>query len=88
LLITGSRAAYNAINSIVRKLDVRRSQVFVEADILDINVDNRFKFGTNIFGGRKGGGGSNIIQTWEAGGDGFSDRGAGGRFHRVVAGSR
>jgi general secretion pathway protein D len=66
LLITGSRAAYNAINSIVRKLDVRRSQVFVEADILDINVDNRFKFGTSIFGGRGGQGGSSIITTWEA----------------------
>lgn len=67
LLITGSRAAYNAINSIIRKLDIRRSQVFVEADILDINVDNRFKFGTSIFGGRGGQGNSNIITTWEAG---------------------
>lgn len=66
LLITGSRAAYNAINAIVRKLDIRRSQVFVEADILDINVDNRFKFGTSIFGGRGGQGNSNIITTWEA----------------------
>lgn len=66
LLITGSRAAYNAINSIVRKLDVRRSQVFVEADILDINVDNRFKFGTSIFSGRGGQGNSNLLTTWEA----------------------
>jgi general secretion pathway protein D len=66
LLITGSRAAYNAVNSIVRKLDIRRSQVFVEADILDINVDNRFRFGTSIFGGRGGEAGSKIITTWEA----------------------
>ncbi|NDE14378.1 hypothetical protein EBZ80_05540 [bacterium] len=66
LLITGSRAAYNAINSIVRKLDVRRSQVFVEADILDINVDNRFKFGTSIFSGRGGQGNSSVLTTWEA----------------------
>jgi general secretion pathway protein D len=51
LLITGSRAAYDAVNSIVRKLDIRRSQVFVEAEILDINVDGGFKFGTNIFAG-------------------------------------
>ena len=66
LLITGSRVAYNAINSIIRKLDIRRSQVFVEADILDINVDNRFKFGTAIFGGRSGPKNSSIITTWEA----------------------
>lgn len=66
LLITGSRAAYNAINSIVRKLDIRRSQVFIEADILDINVDNRFNFGTNIFSGRGGQGNSSILTTWQA----------------------
>jgi len=66
LLITGSRVAYNAVNSIIRKLDIRRSQVFAEADILDINVDNRFKFGTAIFGGRSGPKNSSIITTWEA----------------------
>ena len=36
LLITGSISAYKALNSIIRKLDIRRSQVFIEADILDI----------------------------------------------------
>ncbi|MBI2601536.1 MAG: type II secretion system secretin GspD [Deltaproteobacteria bacterium] len=49
LLITGSKAAYNALNTIIRKLDVRRSQVFVEADILDISEKGGFKFGTSIF---------------------------------------
>jgi len=67
LLITGSRSAYQAINSIIRKLDIRRSQVFVEADILDINADNRFRFGTSIFGGMRGDKNSSIITTWEAG---------------------
>lgn len=67
LLITGSRSAYHAVNSIIRKLDIRRSQVFVETDILDINVDNRFGFGTAIFGGAGGPKNSKILTTWEAG---------------------
>ncbi len=67
LLITGSRASYNAINSIVRKLDIRRSQVFVEADILDINMNNQFNFGTNFLGGQGGAGKTNILHAWQAG---------------------
>ncbi len=67
LLITGSRAAYDALNSIIRKLDVRRSQVYVEADILDIGLQGGFKFGSSVFGGEPD---NNILSTWEAGGIG------------------
>lgn len=63
LLVTGSRSAYQAVNSIVRKLDIRRSQVYVEADILDLSTDNGFKFGTSIFGGAKAGQ-NPMITTW------------------------
>ncbi len=68
LLITGSRSAYDTVNAIIRKLDIRRSQVFVEADILDINVDNAFRFGTSIFGGygNSDGSGTKYITAWEA----------------------
>lgn len=55
LLITGSRSAYEAINSIIRKLDRRRAQVYVEADILDVNLNNSFKFGTSIVMGDQAG---------------------------------
>ena len=70
LLITGNRSAYDAINSIIRKLDVRRSQVFIEADILDINERNDFNFGTSIFGGFGGANeeGTKAVTAWEAGG--------------------
>lgn len=67
LLITGSNIAYQTINSIIRKLDIRRSQVFVEADILDVNMGSGFRFGTSIFGGRGAPGGNSIATTWEAG---------------------
>ena len=68
LLITGSRSAYDALNSIIRKLDIRRSQVFVEADILDLNEDNGFNFGTSIFAGagKEDGSGTKQIIGWEA----------------------
>ncbi len=55
LLITGSRAAYDAINGIVRKLDRRRPQVYVEADILDVNLTDDFNFGTSLLLGSKSG---------------------------------
>ncbi len=67
LLITGSRAAYQTINSLIRKLDLRRSQVFVESDILDINMDNNFRFGSSIFGGRGGPSNTAIATGWQAG---------------------
>lgn len=66
LIITGSHAAYQTINSLIRKLDLRRSQVFVEADILDINMDSGFKFGTSVFAGRGGPNNTNIATTWQA----------------------
>ena len=50
LLITGSRSAYQALNAIIRKLDMRRSQVYVETDILDINIEDSFVAGMSIFG--------------------------------------
>jgi general secretion pathway protein D len=64
LLITGSRSSYQAVNSILRKLDIRRSQVFVEADILDLSINNGFQFGTSIFGGAKSGQ-NPVITSWQ-----------------------
>lgn len=70
LLITGSRAAYDAVDSIIRKLDRRRKQVFVEADILDLNIKSGFNFKSSIFAGygNPEGNGSKIATTWEAAG--------------------
>jgi general secretion pathway protein D len=85
LLITGSRAAYQSVNSILRKLDIRRSQVFVEADILDLASDNGFAFGTSIFGGAKSGQ-NPVITTWQ--GKGFTPliaaQAAGGSANNVA----
>lgn len=50
LIITGSRAAYNALNVIIRKLDKQRSQVYIEADIIEITNKDNFNFGTSLLG--------------------------------------
>jgi general secretion pathway protein D len=72
LIITGSRAAYDALNLIIKKLDIRRSQVFIEADILDINVGDAFHMGLSLFAGAKGGGKepTTVIGAWEGKGMG------------------
>lgn len=66
LLITGSRSAYDAVNSIIRKMDVKKSQVFIETDVLDIGLNNDLSFGTSIFAGLP----TNYenVAAWEAGG--------------------
>ena len=61
LLITGSRSSYDTINGIIRKLDRRRPQVYVEADILDVNLANDFNFGTSLVLGNKSG---NAVQAY------------------------
>lgn len=67
LLITGARSDYDSLNSIIRKLDTRRSQVFVEAEILDLTRNDGFNFGTSIFAGVEGGGTKQLF-GWEAAG--------------------
>ena len=68
LLITGSKVAYDALNAIIRKLDVRRAQVYVEAEILDLTQGNGLVFGTSIFSGwgSQSASGSKGIVGWEA----------------------
>ena len=66
LLITGSRSAYNAINSIIRKMDIKRSQVFIEADILDISLQNNKSLESSLIAGIPSKEFKNII-GWETG---------------------
>ncbi len=51
LIVTGSKEAYTSLNTIINKVDVRRPQVFVEADILDINLGDSLGLGTSIIAG-------------------------------------
>lgn len=65
LLITGNKGAYDSINSIIRKLDQRQPQIYIEADILDLKVQNGFNAGTSIFAGAGKADGTKTAIGWQ-----------------------
>ena len=48
IIVVGSLTQYRMVTRIVDKLDVRRRQVFVEAAILEVGLDNLRALGTNF----------------------------------------
>ncbi len=48
IIVIGSLTQYRMVKQIVDKLDVRRRQVFVEAAILEVGLDNLDALGTNF----------------------------------------
>lgn len=48
IIIVGSRRDYEIIKDVIEKLDVRRKQVFVEAAILEVSLEDLQSFGTNF----------------------------------------
>lgn len=48
IIVIGSLTQYRVVKQIVDKLDVRRRQVFVEAAILEVGLDNLNALGTNF----------------------------------------
>ncbi len=58
LIITASKQEFDKIESIIKKLDVPRKEVFVEAVIMEVSNDNTLNFGINWQGGGSPGSGS------------------------------
>lgn len=58
LVTVASANDYRALLATINKLDVRREQVYVEAVILDVQVNDNNDFGINIFSGMEQGFGS------------------------------
>lgn len=85
LLITGSKSAYEAINNIIRKLDRRRAQVYVEADILDVILNNDLSFETSMILGSKEG---DAVQSYGWQGQGIAPVIAAGSGDAVAAGDK
>lgn len=48
VIIIGSKRDYETIKGVIKELDVRRKQVFVEAAILEVSLDKLRSFGTNL----------------------------------------
>jgi general secretion pathway protein D len=57
LIINASDAVYNNLRGVIEQLDVRRSQVFVEALIVEISTDKANELGFQWTGGRQQGNG-------------------------------
>ncbi|MBS2022144.1 MAG: type II secretion system secretin GspD [Deltaproteobacteria bacterium] len=51
LVIIASTADYRNIVKVIEKLDIRRRQVFVEAVIMEVNLDHDSTLGTSMHGG-------------------------------------
>jgi general secretion pathway protein D len=58
LIIVASANDYETLLGVIRKLDIRRRQVFVEAAILEINIDKAVDFGVEWRGAVQTGGGN------------------------------
>jgi general secretion pathway protein D len=48
VVVVGSRRDYEAIKKVIDQLDIRRKQVFVEAAILEVGLDNLKNLGANF----------------------------------------
>ena len=66
LILTGPREEYEAVEEVVRKLDIPRRMVYLEALIMEVKVDKDFKIGVewaggdgSVVGGFSGGAGGN-----------------------------
>jgi general secretion pathway protein D len=51
LIIQGSKSAYLELENIIQVLDKRREQVYIEVDILDINIGNDLNLGMSVLAG-------------------------------------
>ena len=60
LVIQGNKSAFDELDNIIAQLDKRRAQVYVEANIIDMNISNGFTWAPSVLGGASGGNGTTI----------------------------
>jgi general secretion pathway protein D len=53
LIITASRDDYNVLEEVISQLDIPRPMVYIEALIMEVNVDKGFKVGVEWVGGER-----------------------------------
>ena len=53
LIITADRDDYNILEGVIKQLDIPRPMVYIEALIMEVNVDKGFKLGVEWQGGEK-----------------------------------
>lgn len=69
LLVVGGKGVRESVSYVVRKFDVRRNQVLIEAQIMELGTDHKFKTGSSFFLGQGGANedGTKVITAWKAG---------------------
>ncbi len=69
LIIQGSKAAFDEVDTIIKQLDKRRDQVYVETDIIDVNLGNQMSLSTSFLAGATASSGKiNVPLGWKPGG--------------------
>jgi general secretion pathway protein D len=51
LIVQGSKSAFSELDNVIQTLDKRRDQVYIEVDVLDINVNNNLEVKTSLLAG-------------------------------------
>ncbi len=53
LVIVASNADYKNLIKVIERLDLPRRQVFIEAVIMEVNLDNNLNYGVSVHGGKE-----------------------------------
>ncbi|MBL4903036.1 MAG: type II secretion system secretin GspD [Desulfocapsa sp.] len=72
LIITASRSEYKVLEDVIKKLDIPRRMVYLEALILEVNTDTSFEVGVKWIGAGAYNDGTGALLTGWGGSDGFS----------------
>ncbi|MBU0961996.1 MAG: tetratricopeptide repeat protein, partial [Proteobacteria bacterium] len=76
LIITASRSEFKVLESVIKKLDIPRRMVYLEALILEVNTDTTFDVGVNWLGAGSFADNTGALVTGWGGSDGFAMDGA------------
>ena len=76
LIITASRSEFKVLDNVIKKLDIPRRMVYLEALILEVNTDTSFDVGVNWLGAGAFADNTGALVTGWGGSDGFAMDGA------------
>jgi len=76
LIITASRSEFKALENVIKKLDIPRRMVYLEALILEVDTDTSFDVGVNWIGGGSFSDNTGAVLSGFGGADGFDMAGA------------
>jgi general secretion pathway protein D len=76
LIITASRSEYKALENVIKKLDIPRRMVYLEALILEVDTESNFDVGVKWIGGGTFADNTGAVLGGWGGGDGFTMGGA------------